>query len=168
MDMTVEKIRSAYPELVREIETGAIEKGNTEGFEKGRAEGYSAGAEAERKRILDVRAVKHLGHEELINEAIADGKSTPSEVAVKILSAVDGDRIEALRGLKAESEKTPKVSDASTAAIDLKSQPETFEGEVDKVMQEKKLSRAQAIKSVATEKPALHEAWLKKLNPGME
>lgn len=45
------------------------------------------GAEAERKRIAEVRAQAMPGHEALIEELAADGKTTGPEAAVKVLAA---------------------------------------------------------------------------------
>jgi hypothetical protein len=168
MEMTVEKLRAAYPELIQAIEKSALDKGKAEGLDAGRKEGFASGAEAERKRIVELRAVKSLGHDEIIGAAIEDGKTTAAEAAVKILAAADSDREKALGDMKKDTKDTPKVPAAASEAGDSKEKKEDFEGAVAKVMEEKNISRAKAIKIVANEKPELHQAWLDKINSGKE
>jgi hypothetical protein len=90
--LTIEEFKTAYPDLHKEIAEAAQQKG----FADGRAEGVTAGAAAERQRIIDVRAQLIPGHEALIEEMANDGKTTGPEAAVKILAAEKEARNKAL------------------------------------------------------------------------
>lgn len=88
--MNEQEIKEKFPQAYQAI----FDAGKTEGasglgqqIEAGRAEGLAAGAEAERKRILEVRAQLIPGHEAIIEECINDGKTTGPEAAVKVLAA---------------------------------------------------------------------------------
>lgn len=54
---------------------------------EGEAAGRTAGTEAERKRIQDVRAQLVPGHEALIEQLAFDGKTTGPDAAVQVLAA---------------------------------------------------------------------------------
>jgi signal peptide peptidase SppA len=56
-------------------------------IEAAQAAGISTGAETERKRISEIQAQAVPGHESIIEAAIADGKSTAGDVALKIVAA---------------------------------------------------------------------------------
>ncbi len=78
-----------------------------------RSEGIAAGADAERKRIIDIQAQAVPGQEQIITDAIADGKSTAGEVAVKILAAE--------KNLRAQKGKD--AADDAAALKDVKQPP---------------------------------------------
>lgn len=69
--MNLEELRAAHPDLCASL------------LEEGRI----AGATAERQRILDVEAQALPGHEALVAQFKADGKTTAAEAAVAILAA---------------------------------------------------------------------------------
>jgi hypothetical protein len=81
--LTVQELKVAYPDLFKEIAEAAQQQGHADG----KAEGMTAGAAAERQRIMDVRSQLIVGHEALIEEMVNDGKTTGPEAAVRILSA---------------------------------------------------------------------------------
>jgi capsid assembly protease len=87
MKLTLTELKSAYPELVAEIEAAAREKAFKEGFDKGASEGQAQGAEKERARIKAVEEQALPGHEKLITELKYDGATTGPEAAVKVLAA---------------------------------------------------------------------------------
>jgi signal peptide peptidase SppA len=62
-----------------------------------RAEGFTAGATAERERILAVEAKAIPGHEKLVAELKADGKTTGDQAASRILEAEKAAREAAAR-----------------------------------------------------------------------
>lgn len=86
--MNLEELRAAHPELCAAL------------VAEGHAAGLIAGAASERQRIIDVEAQLIPGHEALIAQYKADGKTTGPEAAVAILAAeraVCANRADALR-----------------------------------------------------------------------
>lgn len=73
--MTLDELRAAHPDLCAAL------------VEEGRTAGLAAGAAAERQRILDVEAQTLPGHETLIAQLKADGKTSGAEAAVQVLTA---------------------------------------------------------------------------------
>lgn len=69
--MTLEELRAAHPDLCAALV----------------AEGREAGAADERARILAVEAQQLPGHEKLIAQLKADGKTSGAEAAVQVLAA---------------------------------------------------------------------------------
>lgn len=82
MEITADTIKSEHPDVHAAI--------RGEGYEAGKAEGREAGAAAERARILGVEAQALPGHEALIAQLKADGKTTPEQAAVQVLQAERG------------------------------------------------------------------------------
>jgi signal peptide peptidase SppA len=70
--VTVEGLRAAHGDLINGIEAAAETRGAT----------------AERERILGIEAQAMPGQDALIAEMKADGKTTPAEAAVRVLSAM--------------------------------------------------------------------------------
>lgn len=63
-------------------------------------------AKAERERIQGILSLPSSGHDKLVTDAIADGKSTKAEVALGILEAekaTRSKRMDALKGVEAEA-----------------------------------------------------------------
>lgn len=58
-----------------------------EGKQAGYAEGLTAGATAERQRILDVQAQALPGHEALIERLAFDGSTSGAEAAIQVINA---------------------------------------------------------------------------------
>jgi ATP-dependent Clp endopeptidase proteolytic subunit ClpP len=77
--MDLEQLKNEHPELVAQLEKDAV----TAAADQIKAEA----AAAELKRIQDVEAQLIPGHEDLIAELKADGKTTGPEAAVKVLQA---------------------------------------------------------------------------------
>lgn len=69
--MNRDELQAAHPELVQSL------------LDEGRSEGASA----ERERILGIEATAMPGHEALIAELKADGKTTPDQAAGRVLKA---------------------------------------------------------------------------------
>jgi signal peptide peptidase SppA len=108
--MNIEELKTKHPDVytvaVAEGEakgkTDGIAEGSTAGKAAGIEEGKALGAAAERQRIADVRAQLIPGHEVLIDQLVADGKTTGPEAAVKILAAEKTVRSAVLANLKAD------------------------------------------------------------------
>ena len=75
------------------------------------------GAAAERQRVADVRAQSLAGHEALIEQLVADGKTTGPEAAVAVLQAERALSAQRLADIAADAPK-PLPSDASALAAD--------------------------------------------------
>src|SRR5258708_39164149 len=91
--MDMQTLKADHPQLHAAI--------LTEGHAAGMLEGQSAGATAERERILGIEANAIPGHDVLVAEMKADGKTTPDQAAGRILAAersVIQGRADALRG----------------------------------------------------------------------
>lgn len=71
MSITREELAAQSPELLAEIQ----------------AEARTAGATAERDRIIGIEAHAMVGHEALIASLKADGKTTPDQAAAQVLGA---------------------------------------------------------------------------------
>lgn len=80
--MDLKTLKDKHPELVAAITDEA-----TAVLDEKLAAAKAAGAEAERQRIADVRAQLIPGHEKLIDELAADGKSTGGDAAKAIVAA---------------------------------------------------------------------------------
>ena len=110
-NITKEQFALAYPELCGAIQQESANAASTEAFARGKAEGLAAGMVAERQRITDVRAQLIPGHEALIEQCIADGKTTGPEAAVRVLAAEKVTREARLKDFNADG--TPKIPAAS-------------------------------------------------------
>lgn len=69
--MDLETLRAEHPEIVEAIRTEAMQ----------------AGAQQERERIQAIEEIAMAGHEDLVQAAKADGKTTAAELAVQMLKA---------------------------------------------------------------------------------
>lgn len=80
-----------------------------------RDEGRTAGADAERARILGIEKAALPGHAELIAGLKADGKTTPAEAALRVVEAEQAqgaNRLAAIRGVEDATGKVPAESSA--------------------------------------------------------
>ncbi len=87
MEITIESLKQAYPDLISKMEQEAFNKGYSEGMAKGVEDGIKSGAESERARIKAVEESILPGHEELIASLKYDGKTTGEQAAVRVLQA---------------------------------------------------------------------------------
>ena len=107
---TADALSTAYPALVAAI----------------RADAMSAGATAERTRILDIEALGIPGHEGLIASYKADGKTSPAEAAIGIIKAEKAGGNVTLAALRADRTKgadsavvaQSTVNDTAVAVVD--------------------------------------------------
>lgn len=112
---TVAGLIAAFPDLCAQIQ----------------AQASSAGATAERTRILDVEAQSLPGHEALIQTLKADGKTTGPEAAVRIIQADRAAGSATLNALKKDGE-----NGAVTQPV---TQPPKVEGDAEKMAAEASL-----------------------------
>ena len=62
----------------------ALEEGMNVGLAQGRKEGAAEASKLERERILGIEKIALPGHEALVAEMKADGKTSPGEAAIRI------------------------------------------------------------------------------------
>lgn len=170
IDMELNEFKTKYPALYQDVLAEGIDQGKKEGVATGKAEGVREGAESERKRITDMEGMLLQGHEALLAECKKDSNCTATDFAMKQTVAEKKLRDDALEKLKAEAPKPAGHDNPPEPGGDAASRAgkEEFMAEVDKYQAEKKCSRREALKAVAAEKPELHLAYLKKINPGRE
>lgn len=90
--MNVTELKAKHPEIAEALikegrEAGhadGVKVGKEEGQKDGKLAGISEGAQAERDRLAGIDKVAKPGHEKLVAEAKADGKSTAADVALAI------------------------------------------------------------------------------------
>lgn len=118
-NMDINELKTKHPELFQ----AAFDQGKAEAsatltgqIEAAKQEGITLGAEAERKRIMDIQAAAIPGHEKKIAEAIADGKSTAGDVALKIVAAEKELRTQKGNDAIEDAAALKKVTVTSTAA----------------------------------------------------
>lgn len=97
-----EKHPDVYAAAIAEGKSVGISEGVEAGKTAGIDEGKAIGAAAERQRIADVRSQCIAGHEALIEELCADGKTTGPEAAMKIVATEKSVKAAALAALKSD------------------------------------------------------------------
>jgi hypothetical protein len=163
--VTKESLTESYPQIMAEIQKETHEKGYAAGLDQGKKEGFVSGSEAERSRIMGLQELSLPGHEKIVKDAIADGKSTKADAALQIVAAEKVILGTKLNFLKSDASETDVVGAAAIADVEPKTPQKTFETEVARVEKEDKISRAKAIQKVARENPDLHDEWVSKLKP---
>lgn len=116
--MTPEVLKEKFPDVFAVIENQGHVKGLSEGYEKGckegHVQGFNAGAESERKRIEAVEAQSLVGHEALIAQLKADGKTTGEQAAMMVLSAEKEKRKTRMQSLEDSSIKPVQPSNTDS------------------------------------------------------
>ena len=102
--MDINELKTKHPDVYAAILAEGKTAGTVEGAAAGKAagieEGKALGASAERQRIADVRAQLIKGHEALIDQLAADGKTTGPMAAMAIVAAEKTASAAALAALK--------------------------------------------------------------------
>jgi len=91
---------------------------------EGHATGMTAGAAAERERILGIEKAALPGHEEIIAAHKADGSKTPADAALAVIAAENASRSTVLDGLKADDSKVKIRSEPANGSGDPASAPQ--------------------------------------------
>lgn len=169
--VTIESIKTAYPDVHKAIYDEAfkagLDQGKVEGIALGKTEGKAEGATAERERISGIKKIAGLSAlspdvAKAIEAAIEDGQTTPEQAAVKILEAHNAALAKKNESFRTDPDASKQIP--AGGAPDAEEGQPKFDDLVKARMDEKKCSRAQAIKEVATEKPETHKAYLAALN----
>lgn len=125
--MTPEILAEKFPDVFQAVKNQGfgigVEKGTADGFKEGHTKGFCAGAESERQRIKAVEAQSLPGHEALIEQLKADGKTTGEQAAIAVLNAEKEKRKTRLQTL--QDGAIPPVPPSSTDA-------DAFKGEDNK------------------------------------
>lgn len=93
--LTVDKVRAEAPDVAKAL--------IDEGISQGKAVGILEGAEAEQDRIQSIDALATPGHEALIKQLKADGKTSGPEAAVLILKAENEQRAARLASTRSDA-----------------------------------------------------------------
>lgn len=116
--MTPEVLKEKFPEVFTAIESQGYAKGLAEGkdvgLKEGHIKGFCSGAESERKRIEAVEAQSLVGHEALIAQLKADGKTTGDQAAVLVLGAEREKRKTRMQALEDSSVKPVQPSNTDS------------------------------------------------------
>ena len=167
--MTPEVLKEKFPDVFAVIENQGHVKGLSEGYEKGckegHVQGFNAGAESERKRIEAVEAQSLVGHEALIAQLKADGKTTGEQAAMMVLSAEKEKRKTRMQSLEDSSIKPVPPSNTDTEQFKAVSEGKDFEALSKEYMIENKCTLGRAMMSCAKLYPEKHLAFIKKSNP---
>lgn len=102
--MDQKQLQAEHPALFEAITTTARDEGHKAGVE--------AGAKGERDRILGIEANALPGHEKLVAEMKADGKTTADQAAARIVAAERGSLEAAGKGLQADAPAPAPAADA--------------------------------------------------------
>lgn len=97
-DLTVDKVKAEAPEIAKAL----IDEGRATAAQS-IADARAEGARAELARVAAIDALATPGHEKLIAELKADGKTTGPEAAVRIVQAEKGKRDAALANLRSDA-----------------------------------------------------------------
>lgn len=147
VDVTVKNIdefKEKYPRLYQEA------------FDAGEAQG----AETERLRIQGIEEAALPGYEQIVAEAKADGKSTASDVALRIVKAENRVRASKLAEIRGDAPLPVPASPVEGVLPAEEQKEKGFMALVDEHQATEKCSRGEAIRAVAAAHPEAHEKWL--------
>lgn len=122
--MDLQTLKANHPDVYNQ----AFDEGKKAGFDAGKAEGLTAGATTERQRITELQALAVPGHEKLIAEMIADGKTTPEQAGLKLWKAEQAALAQAHGDFRADLPNPVKAAGLTTAQATGKEGNEGAEG----------------------------------------
>ena len=142
-DITLESLAESHPEIVEAI----------------RKEGFNAGVQHELERIKAVSDIGLAGHEALIKELMFDGKTTGEQAAVKVLKA------EQEKGAAMSANLEKDAAEVNAIEASNGDEPEAKKGFEALVADAEAsgLSKADAVRQVATDYPEAHAEYIKGL-----
>lgn len=104
--MDLETLKAEHPDLVLAIRNEAI----------------AEGAEQERARIQAIEDIAVVGHEDLVNAAKFDGKTTAESLAVQILKADKARGAQMLKARAKDAQALEGIETAGNEGLDPKSE----------------------------------------------
>ncbi len=123
------------------------------------------GAMAERERIKGIEEAALPGYEAIVAEAKADGRSTGADVALKIVKAENQVRARKLEEIRSDGPLPVPAVAVDGVPPPQEEKEKGFMALVDDHQAEKKCSRGEAIKAVASSHPEAHGKWLAEQRP---
>lgn len=120
ISMDLKTLQDKHPEIYQEaIELGRAEVRSAMDAEVTMQIGEAMvfGAQIENDRVKSILAQAVVGHEAIISDAIADGKSTAGDVAMKIVAAEQAVRAQYLHDAKKDTENLNNVDTTTTTAV---------------------------------------------------
>ena len=170
--MTKDELKTQFPELYKEVKAeGAAEFKESvktpealatefpEASGKLAQEKADGATASERQRIVEIQEAAFPGQEAVVRELVTSGAAVP-EATKKLMADEKDKRSQSFEDLK---KSDPGNLGKNTKGDDLGKASGDFEGKVQEIMKERKLSRGEAVKAVVKEFPDLHEAYLKNL-----
>lgn len=148
MKITLEELEKDAPELLTKIRT----ESKTAGYD----EGLAAGVDQERKRVSELMAIEDAD-QDAKGKAICEGLSV--DAAYKLFFEAEKKKKD--EGLEELHKETPDSAGQSGKKAGQDGE-ETFMDAVSAYQKEKGCTRTEALKAVATARPALHAAYLEK------
>lgn len=148
MEITLEKLEKDAPELLTQIRTVA----KTAGYD----EGLAAGIGQERKRVTELMTIEDAD-QEARGKAIAEGLAV--DAAYKLF--FEAEKKKKTEGLEELHKETPD-SVGQSGKKTSKTGEETFMDAVSAYQKANGCTRTEALKAVATARPALHAAYFEK------
>jgi ClpP class serine protease len=125
--VTADFLQKEFPKiaqtLVNQGREEAMKEGQEEAQKKGFDEGHSAGAKAERERILALEDAALPGHDQLVADAKKDGETTAEGLALKIVAVERQRGNDVLQSMKKDADRQPEVGpsvdpEQSSQAVD--------------------------------------------------
>lgn len=160
-NMDIKELKAKHPDIAEAIKA--------EGFEAGKVEGLTEGAAAECQRIKDIEgiAASMPGHDDIIAEMKADGKTTGPEAATRIVAA-EGVKNKAradtiIADGKALAGAVPPAEGGSDGVVS--GDPTTqFEAKVTEHVKAEGCKKSVATKAVMKAHPKLYENYIAAAN----
>lgn len=116
MEITVESLKQAYPDIHAAILKEGHDTGFAAGLKQGKEEGFKAGAEQERTRVQGVEEIivkAHLRSDERLEKAKWDGKTTPAQAAMLAIDIGDEQRQTSAAAFKTDAPPVVPAADAA-------------------------------------------------------
>lgn len=165
--MTPEVLKEKFPEVFAAIETQGYARGSAEGkdvgLKEGHIKGFCSGAESERKRIEAVESQLLVGHEALIAQLKADGKTTGEQAAMLVLGAEREKRKTRMQALEDSSVKPVPPSNTDAEQFKVVGTKD-FEVLAKEYVAEHKVSLGKAMIACAKLYPTEHLEFIRKTN----
>lgn len=157
--VNIKELKAQHPDLYNEVHALGVDSVDVEGA----VAKYKTGEIA---RIVDVRAQSMPGFESIIDDMVADGKSTGGDAA-KAITALQRKQMDEAKDKIAKDAKGVKVPEAPTGALGaggVDDGKKDFEQLVAACMEAQNIKLGAATSIVAKAHPKAHTAYLAKVN----
>lgn len=156
--VNIDELKAQHPALYAEVFAKGVDSVDV-------AAAVATYKEGEIARVADVRAQAMPGFEAVIDEMVADGKSTGGDAA-KAITALQRKQMEEAKAKIEKDAGGVKVPEAPTGALGAGGEDEgkDFMSLVQACMKEENISKAQAITMTVKAHPKAHKAYLAEAN----